>query len=107
MIDIPIMPPLYALEPGDRAIVAMPGSIDPAVVDFLGTLGLRPGVQVEIKEKHPFDGPLVLTVDGQDRTLGATVARQVFVSVDDARAPTDVSAATGSPRPGDDRVHGE
>src|SRR5688500_18902208 len=36
--DIPAMPPLYALEPGDVAEVAVPGSTDPAVVDFLDTL---------------------------------------------------------------------
>src|SRR4029079_13952903 len=77
--DIPEMPPLYALEPGDMAVVAVPGSTDPEIVEFLGTLGLRPGVRVEVKEKHPFDGPLVLRVDGKDRTLGATVANQVFV----------------------------
>jgi Fe2+ transport system protein FeoA len=49
-------------------------------VAFLDTLGLRPGVVVEIREKHPFDGPLVLRVDGQDRTLGSSVANQVFVT---------------------------
>jgi DtxR family Mn-dependent transcriptional regulator len=77
--ELPEMPPLYALEPGDTAVVAVPGSTDPEIVEFLGTLGLRPGVKVEVKEKHPFDGPLVLRVDGKDRTLGATVANQVFV----------------------------
>ena len=77
--EMPEMPPLYALEPGDMAVVAVPGSTDPVIVEFLGTLGLRPGVRVEVKEKHPFDGPLVLRVDGKDRTLGATVANQVFV----------------------------
>jgi DtxR family Mn-dependent transcriptional regulator len=77
--ELPEMPPLYALEPGDTAVVAVPGSTDPEIVEFLGTLGLRPGVLVEVKEKHPFDGPLVLRVDGKDRTLGATVANQVFV----------------------------
>jgi DtxR family transcriptional regulator, Mn-dependent transcriptional regulator len=77
--EMPEMPPLYALEPGDTAVVAVPGSTDPEIVEFLGTLGLRPGVRVEVKEKHPFDGPLVLRVDGKDRTLGATVANQVFV----------------------------
>src|SRR3984893_16767858 len=30
--DIPALPPLYALEPGDAALVAVPGSIDPAVI---------------------------------------------------------------------------
>ena len=78
-VELPEMPPLYALEPGDVAVVAMPGSIDPEIVDFLEQLGLRPGVRVEVREKHPFDGPLVLRVDGKDRTLGATVANQVYV----------------------------
>jgi DtxR family Mn-dependent transcriptional regulator len=77
--EMPLMPPLYALEPGDTAVVAVPGSTDPEVVAFLDTLGLRPGVLVEVKEKHPFDGPLVLRVDGKERTLGATVANQVYV----------------------------
>lgn len=77
--EIPVMPPLYDLEPGDTAVVAVPGSIDPDVVAFLDTLGLRPGVQVEVKEKHPFDGPLVLIVDGEDRTVGEKVARQIYV----------------------------
>lgn len=77
--ELPHMPPLYALEPGDVAIVAVPGSTDPAIVAFLDTLGLRPGVRVEVREKHPFDGPIVLRVDGEDRTLGSTVANQVYV----------------------------
>jgi DtxR family Mn-dependent transcriptional regulator len=77
--DIPELPPLYALEPGDVAEVAVPGSTDPEVVAFLDTLGLRPGVRVEVREKHPFDGPLVLIVDGKDRTVGEKVARQIYV----------------------------
>ena len=79
MGDIPELPPLYELEPGDVAVMAVPGSTDHEVVAFLDSLGLRPGVQVEVREKHPFDGPLVLRVEGIDRTLGSTVARQVFV----------------------------
>src|SRR4051812_27055270 len=81
--DIPEMPPLYDLEPGDFAVVAVPGSTDPDVVEFLDTLGLRPGVRVEVREKHPFDGPMVLLVDGKDRTVGEKVARQIFVRKDD------------------------
>ncbi|MEY2438428.1 MAG: DtxR family transcriptional regulator, Mn-dependent transcriptional regulator, partial [Acidimicrobiaceae bacterium] len=77
--ELPEMPPLYDLEPGDVAVVAVPGSTDPEVVAFLNTLGLHPGGRVEVREKHPFDGPLVLRVDGKDRTLGRTVAQQVFV----------------------------
>jgi DtxR family Mn-dependent transcriptional regulator len=81
--EIPDMPPLYTLEPGDEATVAVPGSTDPELVSFLDTLGLRPGVRVEVMEKHPFDGPMVLAVDGADRTIGAKVANQIFVQVSD------------------------
>jgi Fe2+ transport system protein FeoA len=73
------MPPLYALEAGDVAVVAVPGSTDPDIVAFLDTLGLRPGVRVEVREKHPFDGPIVVRVDGHDRTVGEKVASQIYV----------------------------
>ncbi|HVF75338.1 MAG TPA: metal-dependent transcriptional regulator [Acidimicrobiales bacterium] len=83
VLDIPELPPLYDLEPGDIAVVAVPGSTDPEVITFLDTLGLRPGVRVEVREKHPFDGPLVLRVEGHDRTVGERVARQIYVRKED------------------------
>src|SRR5688500_3332387 len=81
--EMPALPQLYDLEPGDVAVVAVPGSTDADVVAFLDTLGLRPGVRVEVREKHPFDGPLVLRVEGHDRTVGEKVARQIYVRKED------------------------
>jgi DtxR family Mn-dependent transcriptional regulator len=83
MHEIAELPPLYALEPGEEAVVAVPGSTEPDVIAFLDTLGLRPGVRVHVREKHPFDGPLVLVVDGRDRTVSEKVARQIFVRRDE------------------------
>ena len=101
--EIPTLPPLYDLEPGDVAVVAVPGWVDAAVVEFLGTMGLRPGVPVEVLEKHPFDGPLVVSVDGQVRTLGDKVARQVYVKTVGRRETT---AAVGEELdPVDGRAH--
>jgi DtxR family Mn-dependent transcriptional regulator len=80
--SIPVMPQLYDLEAGESGEVALPSSIDPAIVRFLDELGVRPGVAVEVREKHPFDGPLVLRVDGQDRTLGERIARRIYVRID-------------------------
>ena len=91
--DIPDMPPLYELEPGDVAVVAVPGSTDAEVVEFLATLGLRPGVQIEVREKHPFDGPIVVSVAGQDRTVSQRVAQQIYVRKDDVTGRN-----TSSPR---------
>jgi DtxR family Mn-dependent transcriptional regulator len=87
--EIPKTPRLYDLEPGDRGVVAVPGSTEPEVVAFLDTLGLRPGVEVEVREKHPFDGPLVLDVQGQARTLGIRVAQHVFVQA--KKAPEEIT----------------
>ena len=86
--DMPTMPQLYDLEQGDTATVAISGSTDPDVVAFLDTLGLRPGVRVEVREKHPFDGPLVLRVGGKDRTVGERVARQIYVHREQRREQT-------------------
>src|SRR3954470_4992070 len=84
--EIPDMPPLYQLETGDVAVVAISGSTEPDMVAFLDTLGLRPGVRVEVLEKHPFDGPMVLQVDGSRRTLGEKVARQIYVRKEPAKS---------------------
>jgi len=85
--DIPEMPPLYDLEPGDVAVIAVPGSTDGEVVAFLETLGVRPGVRVEVREKHPFDGPIVLRVDRQDRTVSQRIAEQIFVRLEPEPRP--------------------
>lgn len=78
-VELAPLPPLYDLEPGDIAVVAVPGSTDPEIVEYLNSIGLRPGVEVEVREKEPFDGPVLVRVDGTDRALGRTVASQVFV----------------------------
>ncbi len=90
---IPAMRTLYDLEPGDRATLALSGSTDPAVAGFLDGLGVRPGVEVEVRDKHPFDGPIVVAVGGTDRTLGDKVARQILVRPDN-------SSTTWGARPG-------
>jgi DtxR family Mn-dependent transcriptional regulator len=93
--EIQALPPLYSLEPGDVAVVAVPGSTDQELVDFLETLGLRPGVSVEVREKHPFDGPLVLVVAGFDRTISHRIAQQIYVHP--SPSPGNRLAATDTP----------
>ena len=78
--DLPNTPELYDLQPGDVAEVAVSGSTDAEILAFLGTLGVVPGVKVTVVEKHPFDGPLVVEVDGHSRTIGQRVARHVYVT---------------------------
>jgi DtxR family Mn-dependent transcriptional regulator len=77
--DLPTMPPLYDLGPGDRAVVALPGSTDAEVADFLEDLGVRPGVELRILDKQPFGGPMIVSVGGHERMLGENLARLILV----------------------------
>jgi DtxR family transcriptional regulator, Mn-dependent transcriptional regulator len=96
--DLPATPELYDLAPGDIAEIAVSGSTDAEIVSFLETLGVRPGVEVVVVEKHPFDGPLVVEVEGQTRTLGERVARQVYVSRTRKRPGNSVRPNGSNPR---------
>lgn len=78
--DLPATPELYDLEAGDVANVAVSGNTDSEIVAFLDTMGVVPGAEVRVLDKHPFDGPLVVEVDGHTRTLGQRVARKVYVT---------------------------
>lgn len=70
---------LTELSPGDAAVIALPSDMDGDVIAFLDTLGVRPGVQIELREKHPFDGPVVVRVNGEDRTVGEKLAGRIHV----------------------------
>ena len=76
---VPELAQLYDLEPGQKAVVALSSSVSQAMVSFLGDMGLVPGVEVEVIDKQPFGGPLVLHVAGAERTLGERAGRQVRV----------------------------
>ena len=91
--DLPETPQLYDLSVGDVARVAVSGSTENDIVTFLEDLGVVPGAEVRVIEKHPFDGPLVVEVAGNTRTLGERVARQVYVT---RTLHTRADAATGT-----------
>lgn len=76
---VPQLSQLYEMEPGQRAVVALSSSVSPAMVAFLGEMGLVPGAEVEVLGKQPFGGPLILRVAGEERALGERAGRQVRV----------------------------
>jgi DtxR family Mn-dependent transcriptional regulator len=54
---------------------------DPEVLRYLTNVGLVPGVSVTVRERMPFDGPLVLQIDdnSNDVVLSRTLARDLLV----------------------------
>ena len=72
--------PTLALLPVGRAgVVRRVPDSDAEFLRYLGTLGLLPGAQVEMRRVEPFRGPLTIAVEGTERVVGHELASRVFV----------------------------
>ena len=70
---------LSELETGQHSRVATVLEEGHDILAFIDSLGLRPGAEVEMRQKLPFDGPLVMLVDGVERTVGYNLANIITV----------------------------
>jgi DtxR family Mn-dependent transcriptional regulator len=77
--SFPAVITLQELEPGETSEVATVLEEGPDIVEFIDSMGLRPGAQVTVIQKVPFDGPLVICVDGIERTVGHRLSQIVTV----------------------------
>jgi DtxR family Mn-dependent transcriptional regulator len=77
----------------DRVAVRRVSDRDPEVLRYLDSIGVRPGVELRILGRAPFDGPLTIHVGGADHALGERLARQIFVaSATTAGSPEKIEA---------------
>jgi DtxR family Mn-dependent transcriptional regulator len=79
-IEQPLSRRLADLEPGREAVIIEVYDNDPALLRYLGELGLFPKVAVSVVRVGPFDGPVVVRVEETDHALGREVASQILVS---------------------------
>jgi len=72
---------LTELQVGQRAIVTRVQDETPALLQYLGSLGLYPQVALQIMEVAPLQGPLTLRVGDNEKFIGHNAATQVYVMV--------------------------
>ncbi len=65
---------------GARTRVVRVGDEDPGMLRYLDSLGLRPGVEVTLTNRAPFDGPLTIEVGSATQQVGAALAARVMVA---------------------------
>jgi DtxR family transcriptional regulator, Mn-dependent transcriptional regulator len=70
------------LAAGRAATVVRMSDRDPEFLRYLDAMGIRPGANVTVRERAPFDGPITLDVDGEPRVVGGGVAARVFIRED-------------------------
>lgn len=74
--------PLCEVEHGQTCRIIQVPEDDEAVLTYLGSLGMYPGTPVSVREVAPFNGPLLIEVNGTSYALGREVAELILVSVD-------------------------
>lgn len=93
--------PLAQLQPGARGVVARVYPESTLLLDYLDEQEIQPGRELIFEEVAPFNGPLLVTVDGREHALGHEIAAHIFVETvpqnaalhresPDVRVPGDV-----------------
>ena len=73
---------LYRLPKGTKGLVAeIHRDNDVEMLRYLADNGIRPGVEIEITEKAPFDGPITLSVAGTLIVIGDKVAQAISIEM--------------------------
>lgn len=57
---------------------------DSAALRYLASIGIRPGVRLEVIERAPFGGPLWLRLNGRDEALGEQLTALIYGRSSDA-----------------------
>lgn len=73
---------LLEVKVGSAVEVSKVSDRDSEMLRYLSEIGIKPGVSLELIERGPFDGPLILRVAGEPkvRALGARVAAEIHVT---------------------------
>jgi DtxR family Mn-dependent transcriptional regulator len=74
-IHEPAYVPLAMLEPGTTAELRRVGTNHAGRLRYIAELGLQPGASVTVVAKEPFDGPVTVRVEGNDRIIGHELAQ--------------------------------
>jgi len=70
---------LMSLNTGEKGIIIKVTDEREDILQYLGKLGLVPGALVEIEEKAPFNGPIMVKVGSANYALGRNVASVIWV----------------------------
>jgi DtxR family Mn-dependent transcriptional regulator len=73
--------PLSELRPGARGTFTRISDADPEMLRYLSERGIAPGDRLEVLERQPFDGPLLVRFDSGDHALGGSLVRMMRVEM--------------------------
>jgi DtxR family Mn-dependent transcriptional regulator len=75
--------PLAEVPAGATVEVSQVEEGQPDRLRYIASIGLRPGVQVTVVDRQPFQGPITISVDGQLHVIGHELAQVVRCAADE------------------------
>ena len=72
---------LLQMKVGERAVISMVSDRDSEMLQYLSKRGVLPGATIELIEREPFDGPLMLRINQEKdyRSIGPRLAATIHV----------------------------
>ncbi len=71
---------LADLQPTQTATIVEVNDNDPALLRYLGEMGLYPKAQIQVVDVAPFEGPVKIQVNNSEYMLSKFVAQQIYVA---------------------------
>ncbi|RPH34895.1 MAG: metal-dependent transcriptional regulator [Chloroflexi bacterium] len=75
--------PLAEVPAGATVEIRQVEEDQPDRLRYIASIGLRPGVQVTVVDRQPFQGPITISVDGQPHVIGYELAQVVRCAADE------------------------
>jgi DtxR family Mn-dependent transcriptional regulator len=79
METIPTMPLVETAVGTTTEIARIQDDANSEMLRYLADLGLMPGQKITVRKIAPFDGPLTIVVDGEEKIIGNTIAAAILV----------------------------
>ena len=70
---------LNEIEPGENVIIKKVDDTDTEKLKYFEEIGLLPDVEVKVIDKAPFNGPITLTYNGNEKIIGNEIANSIYV----------------------------
>ncbi len=81
-IEETVTSPLAEMDEGERGFFTRMSDSDPEMLRYLTERGIAPGDRLEVLERQPFDGPLLVRFASGEHALGGRLVRMMRVAVE-------------------------
>jgi DtxR family Mn-dependent transcriptional regulator len=83
-VDLRALRRLSELDPGESGVIAQISELKEEVLPYLDKIGIRPGVELTVKDIAPLEGPMTVESDSGITPVGRELANLVRVFAPDA-----------------------